>query len=131
MVMACVMSYYDGNGNFAGVISISYDVEEIYRIVLDTVAGESCYRFAWHDRKAWWQQEQGILAYQILYGCLKKPEYLDLVRSSAAFYNTYFLDHDDGAVYFNVLNNGIPFLTGNERLKSSHSMACYHSNDGH
>jgi len=90
-------------------------------------AGESCYRFAWHDRKAWWQQEQGILAYQILYGCLKKPEYLDLARSSAAFYNTYFLDHDDGAVYFNVLNNGIPFLTGNERLKGSHSMACYHS----
>ncbi len=89
--------------------------------------GETCYRFAWHDRKAWWQQEQGILAYQILYGCLKKPEYLDLARSSAAFYNTYFLDHDDGAVYFNVLNNGIPFLTGNERLKGSHSMACYHS----
>ena len=40
---------------------------------------------------------------------------------------TYFLDHDDGAVYFNVLNNGIPFLTSNERLKGSHSMACYHS----
>lgn len=88
---------------------------------------ESCYRFAWHDRKAWWQQEQGILAYQILYGCLKKPEYQNLARISAAFYNTYFLDHDDGAVYFNVLNNGIPFLTGNERLKGSHSMSCYHS----
>ena len=41
--------------------------------------------------------------------------------------NLYFLDHDDGAVYFNVLNNRIPFLTGNERLKGSHSMACYHS----
>lgn len=89
--------------------------------------GETFHRFAWHDRKAWWQQEQGILAYQILYGCLKKPQYLDLARSSAAFYNTYFLDHDDGAVYFNVLNNGIPFLTGNERLKGSHSMSCYHS----
>lgn len=84
-------------------------------------------RFAWHDRKAWWQQEQGILAYQILYGILKKDEYLDYARISSAFYNTYFLDHDDGAVYFNVLNNGIPYLTGNERLKGSHSMSCYHS----
>jgi len=99
-----------------------------YDVVARTLKeGESNYRFTWHDRKAWWQQEQGILAYQILYGTLGTPEYLDLARSSAAFYNTYFLDHDDGAVYFNVLNNGIPFLTGNERLKGSHSMSCYHS----
>ena len=27
-------------------------------------------RFAFHDRKAWWQQEQGILAYLILNGTL-------------------------------------------------------------
>lgn len=89
--------------------------------------GQTQYRFGWHDRKAWWQQEQGILAYQILYGILKKPEYLKYAQISAAFYNAFFLDHDDGAVYFNVLNNGIPFLTGNERLKGSHSMSCYHS----
>ena len=89
--------------------------------------GEEFHRFAWHDRKAWWQQEQGILAYQILYGILKDPLYLKLARESAAFYNSFFLDHDDGAVYFNVLNNGIPFLLGTERLKGSHSMACYHS----
>ena len=30
--------------------------------------GEECHRFAWHDRKAWWQQEQAILAYLILAG---------------------------------------------------------------
>lgn len=89
--------------------------------------GRTQYRFGWHDRKAWWQQEQGILAYQILYGILKKPQYLKYAQISSAFYNAYFLDHDDGAVYFNVLNNGIPFLTGNERLKGSHSMSCYHS----
>lgn len=99
-----------------------YDVME-----RSTDEGRTQYRYGWHDRKAWWQQEQGILAYQILYGVLKDPEYLKLARHSAAFYNTYFLDHDDGAVYFNVLNNGIPFLTGNERLKGSHSMSCYHS----
>lgn len=89
--------------------------------------GEEFHRFAWHDRKAWWQQEQGILAYQILYGILKEQEYLKYARESAAFYNTFFLDHDDGAVYFNVLNNGLPYLLGTERLKGSHSMSGYHS----
>ena len=89
--------------------------------------GEEFHRFAWHDRKAWWQQEQAILAYQILYGVLKEPEYLKYARESAAFYNTFFLDKADGGIYFNVLNNGIPFLLGNERLKGSHSMSGYHS----
>lgn len=85
------------------------------------------YRFAFHDRKAWWQQEQGILAYLILKGVLGDQEYLRLARESAAFYNAFFLDHDDGAVYFNVLANGIPYLMGTERFKGSHSMSMYHS----
>ncbi|MFH1339315.1 MAG: AGE family epimerase/isomerase [Candidatus Omnitrophota bacterium] len=89
--------------------------------------GEECHRFVWHDRKAWWQQEQAILAYEILYGVLKEQQYLKLARESAAFYNAFYLDHDDGAVYFNVLNNGLPFLLGTERLKGSHSMSAYHS----
>lgn len=89
--------------------------------------GQEHHRFAWHDRKAWWQQEQGILAYQILFGILKDDEYLKYARESASFYNAFFLDHDDGGVYFNVLNNGIPFLMGTERLKGSHSMSGYHS----
>lgn len=88
---------------------------------------EEYYRFAWHDRKAWWQQEQGILAYEILYGIYGKEEYLKYARESAAFYNTYFLDHEDGAVYFNVLANGLPYLLGTERKKGSHSMSAYHS----
>jgi mannose/cellobiose epimerase-like protein (N-acyl-D-glucosamine 2-epimerase family) len=89
--------------------------------------GETSYRFAWHDRKAWWQQEQAILAYQILYGVLKDDVYLRYARESTGFYNTYFLDHADGAVYFNVLANGIPYLLGTERYKGSHSMSGYHS----
>ena len=48
-------------------------------------------------------------------------------RESAAFYNAFFLDHDDGGVYFNVLANGLPYLMGTERLKGSHSMSGYHS----
>ena len=89
--------------------------------------GEEFHRFAWHDRKAWWQQEQGILAYLILNGILKKDKYDKLAKESSAFYNTFFLDHDDGAVYFNVLNNGLPYLLGTERMKGSHSMSGYHS----
>jgi hypothetical protein len=88
---------------------------------------EESHRFAFHDRKAWWQQEQGILAYLILCGVLGDAEYLKLARESSAFYNAFFLDHDDGAVYFNVLANGIPYLMGTERFKGSHSMSGYHA----
>ena len=51
-------------------------------------------------------------------------------RTQAAFYNAWFLDTEDGGVYFNVLANGLPFLTGgNERGKGSHSMSGYHSTE--
>ena len=90
---------------------------------------EEVHRFAFHDRKAWWQQEQGILAYLILHGVLGDQEYRRLARESAAFYNAFFLDHDDGAVYFNVLANGLPYLMGTERFKGSHSMSGYHSTE--
>jgi mannose/cellobiose epimerase-like protein (N-acyl-D-glucosamine 2-epimerase family)/anti-anti-sigma regulatory factor len=99
-----------------------YDVVD--RVLGD---GETIHRYAWHDRKAWWQQEQGILAYLILYGILKDKEYLKQARESIAFYNAWFLDHDSGAVYFNVLANGLPYLLGTERNKGSHSMSGYHS----
>ncbi len=101
-----------------------YDVME--RNIHD---GDEKYRFAFHDRKAWWQQEQGILAYQILGGILGDEDYKRLARESAAFYNAFFLDHDDGAVFFNVLASGIPFLQGTERFKGSHSMSGYHSTE--
>lgn len=99
-----------------------------YDVVERTLGeGEEYHRFAWHDRKAWWQQEQGILAYMILAGVLKEEEYLKLARESAAFYNAWFLDHDSGGIYFNVLANGLPYLLGTERMKGSHSMSGYHS----
>jgi mannose/cellobiose epimerase-like protein (N-acyl-D-glucosamine 2-epimerase family) len=74
--------------------------------------GEKVHRFVWHDRKAWWQQEQAILAYLILYGSLGDPDYQKHAREAAAYYNAFFLDHDDGAVYFNTLANGLPYLSG-------------------
>lgn len=99
-----------------------YDVME-----REHASDQKWHRFAFHDRKAWWQQEQGILAYLIMSGIFGENEYQRLARESAAFYNAFFLDHDDGAVYFNVLSNGIPFLMGTERFKGSHSMSGYHS----
>ena len=97
--------------------------------VVERVLGpdEKFHRFAWHDRKAWWQQEQGILAYLILHGVLKDPEHLRIARESSAFYNAWFLDNESGGVYFNVLANGQPYTLGTERGKGSHSMAGYHS----
>ncbi|GAA4465379.1 hypothetical protein GCM10023189_45920 [Nibrella saemangeumensis] len=101
-----------------------YDVVE-----RENPIGGKYHRYVWHDRKAWWQQEQGILAYLILHGILKDEEYKKLARESAAFYNAFFLDLDDGGVYFNTFANGMPYLLGNERFKGSHSMSAYHSTE--
>ncbi|WP_203863530.1 AGE family epimerase/isomerase [Planobispora rosea] len=90
-------------------------------------AGQEAHHFAWHDRKAWWQQEQAILAYLILHGLTGREDFLRDARRAEAFYNAFFLDHDEGAVYFNVLASGLPYLLGTERLKGSHSMSMYHS----
>jgi putative intracellular protease/amidase/mannose/cellobiose epimerase-like protein (N-acyl-D-glucosamine 2-epimerase family) len=89
--------------------------------------GQRVHRFAWHDRKAWWQQEQAILAYQILAGVTGDQEFLRHARESAAFYNAFFLDQDEGGVYFNVLADGTPYLMGTERFKGSHSMSMCHA----
>ncbi len=99
-----------------------YDVVE--RIARE---GEHFYRFAWHDRKAWWQQEQAILAYLILHAKTGSRDFLRQAREAESFYNTFFLDHDEGGVYFNVLGDGFPYLLGTERFKGSHSMSMYHS----
>lgn len=85
------------------------------------------HRFVWHDRKAWWQQEQAILAYLILAGNTGDAEFTRHGREASSFYNSFFLDHDEGGVYFNVLANGFPYLLGTERLKGSHSMSMYHA----
>jgi mannose/cellobiose epimerase-like protein (N-acyl-D-glucosamine 2-epimerase family)/anti-anti-sigma regulatory factor len=99
-----------------------YDVVERVR-----EPGQNFHRFVWHDRKAWWQQEQAILAYLILAGVQKGEDYRKHAREAAAFYNAWFLDIDGGGVYFNVLANGQPYELGTERGKGSHSMAGYHS----
>lgn len=42
--------------------------------------GEQRHRFVWHDRKAWWQQEQAILAYLILAGETGNEEFAKQAR---------------------------------------------------
>jgi mannose/cellobiose epimerase-like protein (N-acyl-D-glucosamine 2-epimerase family) len=101
-----------------------YDVVERGR-----AQGGEAYRFVWHDRKAWWQQEQAILAYLILAGQNGDADFRRHAREAAAFYNAFFLDHDEGGVYFNVLASGFPYLLGTERFKGSHSMSMYHSSE--
>ena len=51
--------------------------------------GQKWHRFVWHDRKAWWQQEQAILAYLILAGTRGNENHLRLGREAASFYNAY------------------------------------------
>ena len=72
-------------------------------------------------------RNRAILAFLLLHGILGNDEYLRFARESSAFYNAFFLDHDEGAVYFNVLASGVPFMMGTERFKGSHSMSGYHS----
>jgi mannose/cellobiose epimerase-like protein (N-acyl-D-glucosamine 2-epimerase family) len=91
--------------------------------------GEHTRRFLWNDRKAWWQQEQAILAYLILYGSLGKQEYLKVARESSAFYNAFCIDTESGAVLSNVLAGGEPYLLGNARLKGGHAMGAYHATE--
>lgn len=85
------------------------------------------YLHVWHNRKAWWQQEQGILANYILYLTTNNPAYLESARSGAAFYNFAFLDRLDSGTFFDATADGIPFLNDQERVdKGSHSKSAYH-----
>ncbi|APU13587.1 AGE family epimerase/isomerase [Actinoalloteichus fjordicus] len=95
--------------------------------VLERQPRDGRHDFVWHDRKAWWQQEQAILAYLVLAGHTGDADHLRHAREAEAFYNAFFLDHDEGGVYFTVLAEGLPYLLGTERLKGSHSMSMYHA----
>ncbi|MFC8453194.1 AGE family epimerase/isomerase [Kitasatospora sp. NPDC057223] len=94
--------------------------------LLQREADNGRHAFVWHNRKTWWQQEQAILAYLVLAGHTREDGYLPHAHEAAAFYNAFFLDHDEGGVHFTVLADGMPFLMGDERLKGNHAMAMYH-----
>ncbi|MCP9810131.1 AGE family epimerase/isomerase [Cyanobium sp. HWJ4-Hawea] len=94
----------------------------------DMVERQSPHHLCWHDRKAWWQQEQAILALQLLQS--QDPgedKWGILADASSDFYNSFFLDHQHGGVLFSVTAGGTPWLAGQEGLKGSHCMGGYHA----
>ncbi len=85
------------------------------------------FEFTWSSTKDFWQQEQGILAYLILYGQTGKQEYLDAAREIIAFWNIFFLDRDNRGIFFRVTDIGTPVIEGKYSQKAEHAIAGYHS----
>ena len=83
--------------------------------------------FSWSNTKDFWQQEQAILAYLIVYGFSRDENHLRLAREMMAFWNLYFLDHDNRGVFFRVTADGAPVIQGNYSQKAGHAVAGYHS----
>ncbi len=83
-------------------------------------------QFAWGATKDFWQQEQGILAYLILYGATGNQHYLELARECSAFWNLFFLDLEHQGYFFRTTENGLPILSGQYGMKSSHAIG-YHA----
>jgi mannose/cellobiose epimerase-like protein (N-acyl-D-glucosamine 2-epimerase family) len=88
--------------------------------------------FTWSTTKDFWQQEQAILAYLILYGCSEKgeeekKEYLHLAQEMASFWNLFFLDLDNKGIFFRVTDSGMPVIQGSYGNKATHSIAGYHA----
>ena len=84
-------------------------------------------RFGFHDRKAWWQQEQGILAYLILRGVLGDAGIPETCAGVVGLLQCVFPRSRRRRCLFQRLANGVPYMMGTERLKGSHSMSGYHS----
>lgn len=85
-----------------------------------------CQDFTWQSTKDFWQQEQAILAYLLLHGATRHEHYLDMARESAAFWNLFFLDHDNRGIFFRVTDSGLPYVQGNYGNKAGHAIAGYH-----
>jgi mannose/cellobiose epimerase-like protein (N-acyl-D-glucosamine 2-epimerase family) len=83
-------------------------------------------QFAFGDTKDFWQQEQGILAYLILYGATRNQHYLDLARESSAFWNLFFLDHESQGYFYRTTEDGLPILRGEYGRKGGHALG-YHA----
>ncbi len=89
-------------------------------------------QFAWWNTKDFWQQEQGILAYLILYGCRDgeaptgDPDFLKQARELSIFWNLNFLDRERSGVFFRVNDNGLPVIEGEYGQIGGHSKSGYH-----
>lgn len=93
--------------------------------------------FPWLNTKDFWQQEQGILAYLILFGFSvieghsgvgsdHSEDYLKLARELQAFWNLYFLDRERNGIFFRISDNGVPVISSTYGDKGNHSVSGYH-----
>jgi mannose/cellobiose epimerase-like protein (N-acyl-D-glucosamine 2-epimerase family) len=83
--------------------------------------------FTWLNTKDFWQQEQAILAYLILFGHQGDDLFLDMARRTEAFWNLSFLDRDHRGIFFRVSENGLPILDTAYGVRGGHSDASgYH-----
>ena len=99
----------------------------IYDCVERQPTGGMLTQFAWAPTKDFWQQEQGILAYLILYGATPDDaEFLQLARESSAFWNTFFLDRERQGFFFRTTENGLPIVEGEYGRKGGHAIG-YHA----
>jgi mannose/cellobiose epimerase-like protein (N-acyl-D-glucosamine 2-epimerase family) len=90
-------------------------------------------QFAWANTKDFWQQEQGILAYLIMFGhhanptVADAPAFLDLARELSTFWNLYFLDRERNGIFFRISDNGIPVISSTYGDKGGHAISGYHA----
>jgi hypothetical protein len=114
-------------GDTMGKLAIDQIRSGVYDVVERKPKNGMPLDFAWWNTKDFWQQEQGVLAYLILYGCTDNEDYLAQAREISAFWNTFFVNRDDCSVYFRVLANGIPYLVGQYRDQAGHAKSGYHT----
>ncbi|HEX3043998.1 MAG TPA: AGE family epimerase/isomerase [Bacillota bacterium] len=82
-------------------------------------------QFVWGNTKDFWQQEQGILAYLILYGYTNDSQYLDHYRDICAWWNAFHLDLSNRNIIFRV--NDIGMRVFDNHGKAAYDTAGYHS----
>jgi len=83
--------------------------------------------FVWGNTKDFWQQEQGILAYYSLFNYTGDSSYLDLARDMSAFWNMFFLDHENLGIFFRTTEHGMPVVLDGYGNKAGHAIAGYHA----
>lgn len=136
-----VANYYEGRNQHAKAASLVAVAEKLGKDMLDAGLDQlrgGCFdaverkpsggRFVqcvWGNHKDFWQQEQAILAYLILYGYTGDPLYKDLYRDVCAWWNAFHLDHENTSIYFRINDNGEPYIKG--RGMAGYDIAGYHS----
>lgn len=84
--------------------------------------------FTWEPTKEFWQQEQAILAYYIMYGKDEKnTRFLELARYCAAFWSLYFVDQENRKIYFRTTESGMPVVQDGFGIQGGHAIAGYHA----